>query len=528
MPVYSAQEVATLQSRLEKQLGPEYISSRQGPGGKKVHYLASEKAINLANEVFGFNGWSSSIRDVQVDFVDESSQSGKVSMGLSVIVRVTLKDGAYHEDMGYGHIENCRDKAAAFEKAKKEAVSDARKRALRNFGNVLGNCIYDKEYLDKVTKVKAEPTKFSTDTLHRNSHNPTIKKEPGPGISIVTAPRTVTQGRSQDAEDEFGTADFDDADFSVANGDHPDEISLDPKPAQISKPNSPIKHMTNGQAQRPNINPNHIINQPTNTRPPPIVTNGSHGASANKPPSLQQPANMRPGQVPIGNAQRSMSGPVPAHTSLNEAQFIPAQRHQQPTVQNTTSLGPPQGTPPNNRSSGSGVTSASTDSAHADGDAPVGFFTARAAETLQHGNKAPPDNAVFNPRLESPSIRKTAGVDHSSSKPISRDLTPVLSVPGSGPGPMAVPRNSFVNPHTDPNRRVGMPSAGSPLQNRSTFRQPQMKRPADAAINIRPALNDVTNASVNAPTGGGGGGGGDGKRQRVGDGPVQDQGNATT
>lgn len=58
------------------------------------------------------------------------------------------------QDIGYGHIENCKGKAAAFEKAKKEGTTDAMKRALRNFGNVLGNCIYDKDYLAKVTKVK--------------------------------------------------------------------------------------------------------------------------------------------------------------------------------------------------------------------------------------------------------------------------------------------------------------------------------------------------------------------------------------
>lgn len=66
---YTAQEIAQLQSRLDKQLGPEYISSRQGPGGGKVHYLAAEKVINLANEVFGFNGWSSEIKDVTIDYV---------------------------------------------------------------------------------------------------------------------------------------------------------------------------------------------------------------------------------------------------------------------------------------------------------------------------------------------------------------------------------------------------------------------------------------------------------------------------
>jgi DNA repair and recombination protein RAD52 len=159
---YTAQEIATLQSRLDKQLGPEYISSRPGAAGQKVHYLAAEKVINLANEVFGFNGWSSAIQNIQIDFVDEN-QSGKISLGLSVIVRVTLKDGTFHEDVGYGHIENCKGKAAAFEKAKKEGTTDALKRALRSFGNILGNCIYDKEFLAKVTKIKVAPVSLSTD-----------------------------------------------------------------------------------------------------------------------------------------------------------------------------------------------------------------------------------------------------------------------------------------------------------------------------------------------------------------------------
>ena len=110
---YTAAEVATLSSRLTKQLGPEYISARAGPGGGKVHYLSADKCIGLANEVFGFNGWSSSIRSIQIDFVclqnvpeyllaltglqvDESEQ-GRVSLGLSVTLRVTLRDGTYHE-----------------------------------------------------------------------------------------------------------------------------------------------------------------------------------------------------------------------------------------------------------------------------------------------------------------------------------------------------------------------------------------------------------------------------------------------
>ena len=55
-------------------------------------------------------------------------------------------------------------------------------------------------------------------------------------------------------------------------------------------------------------------------------------------------------------------------------------------------------------------------------------------------------------------------------------------------------------------------SNASPLQNRGSYKPPQMmmKRPAEGGVGGRSALGDVTNLGV------GGGGGGEGeKRQRV-------------
>ena len=51
---------------------------------------------------------------------------------MSTFVRVQLKDGAYHEDIGYGVSEGMRSKALSIEKARKEAVTDGLKRALRS------------------------------------------------------------------------------------------------------------------------------------------------------------------------------------------------------------------------------------------------------------------------------------------------------------------------------------------------------------------------------------------------------------
>lgn len=86
-----------------------------------------------------------------------------------MIVRVTLSDGTYHEDIGYGSMENSKGKAAAFEKAKKEGTTDAMKRALKNFGNLLGNCLYDKEYLSRIHKVKQPVNRFQESKLFRRA-----------------------------------------------------------------------------------------------------------------------------------------------------------------------------------------------------------------------------------------------------------------------------------------------------------------------------------------------------------------------
>ena len=110
---YDASELDAIRTTLDRKLGPEFISTRAGPGGGthslphhdassnktvtvgKLHYLEGNKAIELANKVFGFNGWSSSIIDMSVDFVDDAG--GKCSLGISCVVRVTLKDGSFRE-----------------------------------------------------------------------------------------------------------------------------------------------------------------------------------------------------------------------------------------------------------------------------------------------------------------------------------------------------------------------------------------------------------------------------------------------
>jgi DNA repair and recombination protein RAD52 len=148
---YTPKEESFLKEVLNKDLGPEFLSERSGPGNTKLKYVEGWKLVNIANEVLGFNGWSNRIISQTVDYIDQAN--GKYSVGVSSIVRITLKDGSYHEDVGYGSMENSSKKAAALDKAKKESVTDAIKRALKHFGNVLGNSTNSKDYLKTMQKM---------------------------------------------------------------------------------------------------------------------------------------------------------------------------------------------------------------------------------------------------------------------------------------------------------------------------------------------------------------------------------------
>ena len=65
---FTETEAFEIQERLDTKLEASHLSYRPAAQGT-VAYLEGWKAINLANEVFGFNGWSSEILNITVDFV---------------------------------------------------------------------------------------------------------------------------------------------------------------------------------------------------------------------------------------------------------------------------------------------------------------------------------------------------------------------------------------------------------------------------------------------------------------------------
>ena len=273
----------------------------------------------------------------------------------------------------------------------------------------------------------------------------------------------------------------------MTNGGHPDEVAIDPAiiPAPTLSNGNCIGAgalSANGRAvAQPLPVPRTGLN-----RPPPPPVNGNTGPQT---PSLSRnsynPQQIKPG-VPVYNGPTN--NPKPHQIAAPPGGLSrPQGSHIVPPAGSST--GPARAGPPGQGFQGqvqqnapqvqkSGDLSPRHAAGPLEHEPPVGFFTARAAQTLQHTTGLPVNALAFNPHQDSPSIRKTAGVDHTKSKPVGRDAIPVPGALGNTIPPL---RANFVNPQADQTRRIGMPGgAASPLANRTSYKAPgMMKRPAE-------------------------------------------------
>ena len=58
--------------------------------GQRVAYIEGWRTTYLANEIFGFNGWASSVKTCDVDFVDYNN--GRFYVGVSAVVSITVQE----------------------------------------------------------------------------------------------------------------------------------------------------------------------------------------------------------------------------------------------------------------------------------------------------------------------------------------------------------------------------------------------------------------------------------------------------
>lgn len=179
---------------LQKPLSPDRIKQRQ-QSGMNLSYLEGWDAIGIANQIFGFDGWSSDVVDLTHIATDE--YQGRNKTGWQTAYRATVKvsiDGQVHSDCGFGNGISYANAIESHEMAEKEAVTDALKRALRHWGDQFGLCLYDKEqrgvgYEDEQPGAKPSPGVQARMKREPNESAPMQgKKEPStPAPELVAA-----------------------------------------------------------------------------------------------------------------------------------------------------------------------------------------------------------------------------------------------------------------------------------------------------------------------------------------------------
>jgi DNA repair and recombination protein RAD52 len=114
-------------------------------GGREVSYIEGWKAIDEANRIFGFDGWTRETIEIKCVSERERKMTSGDGWGVSYIARVRVAvEDVIREGVGAGHGID-KDCGQAHESAIKEAETDAMKRALMTFGNPFGLALYDKE-----------------------------------------------------------------------------------------------------------------------------------------------------------------------------------------------------------------------------------------------------------------------------------------------------------------------------------------------------------------------------------------------
>ncbi|XP_047118855.1 DNA repair protein RAD52 homolog [Schistocerca piceifrons] len=111
---------------------------------------ARKRLIDAANCVFGSLNWNHAVLTQNVDYVD--SNEGVFSVGISSVVKVELKDGTYHQEIGYGISEGLTSKIRSMSHAREDSVLRGIRSALLSFGGKMSEILMNSDFYPSETR----------------------------------------------------------------------------------------------------------------------------------------------------------------------------------------------------------------------------------------------------------------------------------------------------------------------------------------------------------------------------------------
>lgn len=158
---------SAIDEQLRADLDPSRVMKREGSYKKMLSYLSGEDVARTANRIFGIGGWSTQVTQFPTLITNGMYQA---------TVRVTAHDAeggsVSYEDTGIG--THVGDTSQEIEKAVKESVTDAMKRAFVSLGDQFGLCLYDKAH--PVHKLASGGTADPVEGFNSSPAKPLTKK----------------------------------------------------------------------------------------------------------------------------------------------------------------------------------------------------------------------------------------------------------------------------------------------------------------------------------------------------------------
>ncbi|MTH96544.1 RAD52 family DNA repair protein [Roseibium sp. RKSG952] len=130
-------------AKLQKKLDPSNVARRK-KAGQTLSYVEGWYCEATANEIFGFDGWTTEVVALAENTQPTQNHNGNWVVSFRCTVRITA-GGCVRDGVGFGSGAS-KDIHDAYELAIKEAQTDAEKRALKTFGNRFGLALYDKTH----------------------------------------------------------------------------------------------------------------------------------------------------------------------------------------------------------------------------------------------------------------------------------------------------------------------------------------------------------------------------------------------
>lgn len=184
--------IENIVKELDKNLCPSRVKKNEYSGHD---HIESWDAIRLANDVFGYMGWTSTI-DKMEKVSAAKSETGTYEIAYMATVTVSVdyidENGLERTSkrqgsgVGLGFKKKLGD---AYEMAIKNAETDAEKRAFRKFGHPFGLALYDKErkYVSRqsapITSTLTEAVKLKGSEFNVRNDQATVSvSEPMEGL----------------------------------------------------------------------------------------------------------------------------------------------------------------------------------------------------------------------------------------------------------------------------------------------------------------------------------------------------------